>query len=529
MTKMTDATDPRPFIGVQPCRIVDTRTGSGFPAGFGTPGLSPGVPRNFDLDNGPCAGLPAGIDAYSLNVTVVNTAGPGHLVIYPQGGAQPAVSSINYVAGQTIANAVIVPAGTGGGVTVVAGVSGTDLLIDINGYFSDTLGAPQNFFRLENNSSAQVMEVYNSSPTCFGDCGLVAIVDSNANASAVLGWYRGTGQGAGVSGTSLGNIDSAGVRGAGTAGPGVNGSSAADHGGLFQTFSAGDFDAGVFGRASSPTGKNFGGRFITDSATPGTAGVRGEEFGSGGSPFQHDTNPPAGILGLSDDNFGVLGICDEETLFGDGCNAATAGHRYSSVGTLAHAGYLGFNGAGVRFINGLSGTGTKSFIEPHPTDASKTISYVSLEGNEAGTYFRGRGRFNHGVATIDIPEDFRMVTHEDGLSIQVTPIGEMATVAVAYIGLDRIVVRGSRNVEFFYTVNGVRRAYPTWNPIGPNENDFVPESADAKVPDFLSEDERSRLIRNGTYNADGSVNMDTARRLGWEVEWNKRGLPSTQP
>ena len=46
------------------------------------------------------------------------------------------VSTVNYVAGQTIANAAIVPAGTGGGVTVIAGVSGTDLIIDINGYFA---------------------------------------------------------------------------------------------------------------------------------------------------------------------------------------------------------------------------------------------------------------------------------------------------------------------------------------------------------------------------------------------------------
>lgn len=103
-TTMTDVTRPHVFVGIQPCRLVDTRAGSGFPAGFGAPSLSPGVPRTFDLDNGPCPGLPAGIDAYSLNVTVVNPSGPGHLVIYPQGGAQPVVSSINYVGGQTLAN-----------------------------------------------------------------------------------------------------------------------------------------------------------------------------------------------------------------------------------------------------------------------------------------------------------------------------------------------------------------------------------------------------------------------------------------
>jgi hypothetical protein len=114
-----------------------------------------------------------------------------------------------------------------------------------------------------------------------------------------------------------------------------------------------------------------------------------------------------------------------------------------------------------------------------------------------------------------------MVTHEDGLSIQVTPIGEMATVAVAHIGLDKIVVRGSRNVEFFYTVNGVRKAYPRWNPIWDN-NGFIPQSADSKIPENLTSDEKRRLISNGTYLPDGSVNRETARRLGWEKKWTKQ-------
>ena len=40
---------------------------------------------------------------------------------------------MNYVAGQTIANAAVVPLGAGGGITVIAGVSGTDLILDTNG------------------------------------------------------------------------------------------------------------------------------------------------------------------------------------------------------------------------------------------------------------------------------------------------------------------------------------------------------------------------------------------------------------
>ena len=64
------------------------------------------------------------------------------------------------------------------------------------------------------------------------------------------------------------------------------------------------------------------------------------------------------------------------------------------------------------------------------------IRYVALEGPESGTYFRGRGKIVRGVAEIAVPDSFRMVTDAEGLSIQVTPIGEMATVAVWRIGLD---------------------------------------------------------------------------------------------
>lgn len=129
-------TSPLPFIGIDPCRLVDTRQ-AGFPAGYGMPALVGGSPRSFDLNDDPlCTGIPPSVGAYSLNITVTNAQGPGFILIYPQGGVQPPVSTLNYVAGQTIANAAIVPAGTGGGVTVIAGVSGTDVIIDINGYYA---------------------------------------------------------------------------------------------------------------------------------------------------------------------------------------------------------------------------------------------------------------------------------------------------------------------------------------------------------------------------------------------------------
>jgi len=128
----TAAATPLPFVAVAPCRVADTR-GNGFSGAYGPPSLSAGVSRDFPMTS--VCGIPATAQAVSMNVTVTNTLGAGHITIYPQGGVAPTVSTLNYVANLTVANAAVVVLGTGGGVTVVAAVSGTDFIIDVNGYY----------------------------------------------------------------------------------------------------------------------------------------------------------------------------------------------------------------------------------------------------------------------------------------------------------------------------------------------------------------------------------------------------------
>jgi hypothetical protein len=125
-------TPPLPLVGINPCRIADTR-GNGFSGAYGPPSLTGGIPRDFTL-TGQC-GIAGTAHAVSLNVTVANPSGPGFILIYPQGGILPTVSTLNYTAGQVVANAAVVPLGATGAITVVAGVSGTDLILDTNGYY----------------------------------------------------------------------------------------------------------------------------------------------------------------------------------------------------------------------------------------------------------------------------------------------------------------------------------------------------------------------------------------------------------
>jgi hypothetical protein len=80
---------------------------------------------------------PLGVGAVSLNVTVTNPIGPGFVTVYPCGD-RPAVSSVNFVAGQTVANAVIVPISAAGELCFFSNL-GTDLIVDINGFFATTV------------------------------------------------------------------------------------------------------------------------------------------------------------------------------------------------------------------------------------------------------------------------------------------------------------------------------------------------------------------------------------------------------
>jgi hypothetical protein len=68
---------------------------------------------------------------------------------------------------------------------------------------------------------------------------------------------------------------------------------------------------------------------------------------------------------------------------------------------------------------------------------------------------------------------------------------------VTHIGLSGIAIKTSKDVEFFYTVSGVRRAYPAWDPSQENGK-FVSEGPNARLPAYLSPNERQRLIDNGT-------------------------------
>jgi hypothetical protein len=133
------------FGAIAPQRILDTRTNSADP-GVRQPPVAPMSSVSFPVTGG---GVPAGVSAVVLNVTVTEPVAPGFITAYPTGGPVPGASNLNFISRQTVPNLVVVPVSAGGTVSLFNGSLGTaHLLADISGYFlagdpvnAGTLGA----------------------------------------------------------------------------------------------------------------------------------------------------------------------------------------------------------------------------------------------------------------------------------------------------------------------------------------------------------------------------------------------------
>ena len=91
-------------------------------------------------------------------MTVVPPGPLIYLTTWPTGVTQPVVSTLNSPNGQIVANAAIVPAGTGGAVSVFVS-NASDAIIDINGYFAPPSAV----------SGTQPLFFYPATPAGVGD------------------------------------------------------------------------------------------------------------------------------------------------------------------------------------------------------------------------------------------------------------------------------------------------------------------------------------------------------------------------
>jgi WD40 repeat protein len=122
------------FHAVAPDRVLDTRIGNGAPGP-----IVAGAQRDVTIVGR--AGIPTGATAVTINVTATKTASAGYFTLWPTGAPRSGTSTVNWSAGQTVANAAIATIGADGKVSIWNAndspqFASSDAIFDVFGYFT---------------------------------------------------------------------------------------------------------------------------------------------------------------------------------------------------------------------------------------------------------------------------------------------------------------------------------------------------------------------------------------------------------
>jgi hypothetical protein len=73
--------------------------------------------------------------AVVLNVTAVGPTAAGYLTVWPDAVTRPGTSDLNFAAGQTVPNLVVVQVGATGKIDVYNAFGTTNVLVDVMGWY----------------------------------------------------------------------------------------------------------------------------------------------------------------------------------------------------------------------------------------------------------------------------------------------------------------------------------------------------------------------------------------------------------
>jgi hypothetical protein len=127
------------FVPFSPKRMLETRTGPDhvtFDHQFEKLGKA-GPESITRVTIGGRGGVPVDAVGVTMNVTVTEPEGAGHVGVWPCGDEQPTASNLNYAPGQTTANAVVTRVGVGGQVCLFSKAA-THLIVDVTGFMPGT-------------------------------------------------------------------------------------------------------------------------------------------------------------------------------------------------------------------------------------------------------------------------------------------------------------------------------------------------------------------------------------------------------
>lgn len=111
-------------------------------------------------------------------------------------------------------------------------------------------------------------------------------------------------------------------------------------------------------------------------------------------------------------------------------------------------------------VEGSFAATTKSFVIPHPLDASRRLQHGSLEGPENGVYLRGRSN----SAIIVLPDYWSVLVDPASITVTVTSIGHDQRLFVQSVNTSQVLVASSMwrswTADFYYVIYGERRDVP---------------------------------------------------------------------
>lgn len=122
------------YTGIAPARYMDTRAGfTTFDGAYAGTGRISGNAGVVALEVAGRGDVPADVLAVALNVTVTGAGSAGYVTVWPCTAQMPTASNLNYVAGQTVANAVVSGTDFEGRVCFYA-KSPVHVVVDVVGY-----------------------------------------------------------------------------------------------------------------------------------------------------------------------------------------------------------------------------------------------------------------------------------------------------------------------------------------------------------------------------------------------------------
>jgi Fibronectin type III domain len=168
------------FNPVAPQRVFDTRPGQSPNALRTVTKAKVGGAIELEVQMTNLSGFVPllGVGAVSLNITVTNPDAAGFVTAYPC-GVRELVASVNYLGGQTVSNAAIVPVSATGTVCFFSNVP-TDIVVDINGWLTAGRGfsaiAPKRIFDTRPGQSPDALRTVQTTPVPGGTFLAVRVV-----------------------------------------------------------------------------------------------------------------------------------------------------------------------------------------------------------------------------------------------------------------------------------------------------------------------------------------------------------------